>query len=170
MSSPCDAPTSATTTTEPYQAQLVECGNPFAPPSICDAVWRHGLLFAAAASILVASFVLRVQGEHAVCLPVVGTPLPELCYWRAVSGLPCPGCGLTRCFISMAHGELSRAWSFQPVGCLLFLGVVFQIPYRAWQIWRLRRGQGDQPPRWLVVAAWLFVPAFFVQWIGRLLV
>lgn len=170
MSSSADAPTSSVASDEPIAVEVVERHSPFREPTVRDAISRHLILLGCAAAIVLAALLLQVQGEHHVCLPLLGTPLPETCYWRAMSGLPCPGCGLTRCFISMAHGELSRAWSFQPVGCLLFLGVVAQFPYRTWQIWRLRRGDGDQAPRWLVLAAWLLIPALFLQWIWRLLV
>ena len=169
MSFSDNAPSCAARSEQPISAEVVERNSPFRAPTVRDAISRHLILLGCAAAVIFAAFFLQVQGEHAVCLPLIGTPLPELCYWRAISGLPCPGCGLTRCFISMAHGEWSRAWSFQPVGCLLFLGVLFQFPYRSWQIWRLRRGDGDRAPRWLVVTAWLFIPALFVQWIWRLL-
>lgn len=149
--------------------ELVERTSPFVPPSRRGAIERHAIIMACAAAIVVASAALRVQGEHEVRVPLLGVALPELCYWRMMFAVPCPGCGLTRCFISLAHGEVARAWHFQPVGCLLFAGVLLQFPYRGWQIWRLRRGASDRAPRWIVVAAWLVVPALFLQWLVRVI-
>jgi hypothetical protein len=44
----------------------------------------------------------------------------ELCPFHALTGLPCPGCGLTRAFRAIAHGEFQAAWGFNPFGFLFF--------------------------------------------------
>jgi len=33
--------------------------------------------------------------------------LPEMCIMKQATGLPCPGCGLTRSWISLMHGQWS---------------------------------------------------------------
>ena len=35
--------------------------------------------------------------------------LPSVCAFRRLSGLPCPGCGLTRSWVLTAHGRLGHA-------------------------------------------------------------
>ena len=35
----------------------------------------------------------------------LGWQVPELCTLRKVLGIRCPGCGLTRSFVFMGHGE-----------------------------------------------------------------
>lgn len=37
-----------------------------------------------------------------------------VCPFRALTGLPCPGCGMTRAWISLLHGDLSAAFRFHP--------------------------------------------------------
>lgn len=167
MFAPSDVSETTPVSAEVVAVEGAERTSPFARPAPRDAYWRHGIILAIATLVLLVAASLSVRGEHEVRIPLLGFSLPELCYWRMMFELPCPGCGLTRCFISLAHGEVARAWQFQPVGCLIFAGVVLQFPYRGWQILRLRRGVPDRAPPWIIVAAWLVVPALFLQWIWR---
>lgn len=36
------------------------------------------------------------------------------CIWRALSGLPCPGCGMIHAFLALATGDVRAAWRFNP--------------------------------------------------------
>jgi len=47
-----------------------------------------------------------------------------LCPFRAITGYPCPGCGMTRAFSAIAHGELWRAVRYNPLSPLLFLAFI----------------------------------------------
>ena len=79
------------------------------------------------AAILLAAAWLSTEGERRVSLPGVGV-LPETCTLYSRWGLECPGCGLTRCFIRLAHGQWSAAWKTHPLGPLLFAFVALQLP------------------------------------------
>lgn len=48
----------------------------------------------------------------------------SLCYFRNLTGLPCPGCGLTHAAIALWHGEWGAAWRFHPGIYLLAAGAV----------------------------------------------
>ena len=52
-------------------------------------------------------------------VPLGGFGIP-MCAMRDVVGLPCPGCGLTRSFIHLAHGDPRGAAVMNPFGLLLF--------------------------------------------------
>ena len=52
-----------------------------------------------------------------------------LCPFRAVTGYPCPGCGMTRAFSAIAHGELWRAVIYNPLSPLLFLALLLVWAY-----------------------------------------
>src|SRR5688500_11578668 len=80
----------------------------------------HLTILGLALMVLALAAAMQVQGERQVLLPLVGIPLPELCYWRRLFGVDCPGCGLTRCFISLAHLDAAQAWHFNPAGIALF--------------------------------------------------
>jgi hypothetical protein len=70
--------------------------------------------------------------------------MPVLCFWKRLTGAPCPGCGTTRALCSVAHGEWAQAARYNR-------GVYIVIPVMAW-IWlaQLRvlyktRRQGASP-------------------------
>ncbi len=130
----------------------------------------HLSMFGICLAILIAACVLQVDSNAmSVRLPGLGR-LPETCYLRSNTGVPCPGCGLTRSFISIAHGEIVRAWQFNPAGPFLFLIVACQIPYRAWQYWRLRTGRPETNfGRWEWWPMWAVLVMLFGQWIVRMI-
>ena len=47
-----------------------------------------------------------------------------LCPFRAVTGLPCPGCGMTRAFCSIGHGELARAFGYNALAPFVFVAAM----------------------------------------------
>ncbi|MCE9589196.1 MAG: DUF2752 domain-containing protein [Planctomycetes bacterium] len=64
---------------------------------------------------------------------------PVLCPLRALTGVDCPGCGLTRSFCAMAHGHLAQAASFHWLGPLFFACAVAAIPLLLIEAGRKRR-------------------------------
>src|SRR5262245_43411759 len=55
----------------------------------------------------------------AFVLPRGGFGVP-MCSFKVYTGLPCPGCGLTRSMIDVAHGDFAGALRMNPLGPLLF--------------------------------------------------
>jgi hypothetical protein len=51
-------------------------------------------------------------------------PTVILCPFRALTGLPCPGCGMTRAFCALGHGDLLRAIHFNALSPLLYLSFI----------------------------------------------
>ncbi|WP_370893491.1 DUF2752 domain-containing protein [Janibacter sp. GXQ6167] len=52
---------------------------------------------------------------------------PGWCVFRAATGLPCPGCGLTRSWVHLANGDVGTAFAynaFGPIMMLLAAGIV----------------------------------------------
>ena len=47
--------------------------------------------------------------------------LPSVCLFYHLTGLPCPGCGLTRSFVCLSHGDLFEALHWHPLGPALYL-------------------------------------------------
>lgn len=121
-------------------------------------------------AIITLSFLMSIKGDTQVCFPGTTSPLPETCNFRRWSGLDCPGCGMTRAFISIARGDFAKAWNYNPASPFFYLLVACQIPFRAVQLWRIR---GGGPP--IFVSGWGYTPAFMLmalllgQWIVRVI-
>lgn len=95
-------------------------------------LWLSGSIL-----ILLCSWVMSTGDERQVLLPGVGV-LPETCTLHTHFGVDCPGCGLTRSFIHLAHGNLRTAWTLSPVGLLLFIYIASQIPLVLNLMWSSR--------------------------------
>ena len=60
------------------------------------------------------------------------------CVFKGVTGMPCPGCGMTRACSAILQGEFSTAWRYHPFSFLLIglsILIVFQPEY-AKEKWR----------------------------------
>jgi hypothetical protein len=74
-----------------------------------------------------------------ICMPPEGLPGIELCLFKRLTNIPCPGCGLTRCGSNLVRGNVVRATEFNPFGLAIIpvmvgMGVLGVLPRR----WRER--------------------------------
>jgi hypothetical protein len=128
----------------------------------------HRTILLLSLAVIVLSVVLSVRGGTRVILPGLGLPLPELCMMKKYTNLGCPGCGMTRCFISLGRGDLAAAWSYNPAGIWFYAIVLFQIPYRAVQLWRIRRDLPELRTGWLAhISLGLLAVGMIGQWLLR---
>lgn len=67
--------------------------------------------------------------------------LPVRCVLHDVTGLHCPGCGMTRATYAAMHGEFGRAFRFNPLGVLLLPVALLAMAPGVW------RWLHDLPPR-----------------------
>jgi uncharacterized protein DUF2752 len=62
----------------------------------------------------------------------LGLDLPGLgCPFRAITGYPCLTCGATRCALALFHGNLSLAWSWNPLAFVALCSVALFDLYAA---------------------------------------
>lgn len=47
--------------------------------------------------------------------------LPKLCIFRNITGIACPGCGMTRSLIATGHFHLTDAITFHPLGPIVYV-------------------------------------------------
>jgi hypothetical protein len=68
-------------------------------------------------------FLLISSGIAATCYLWLsfGMPWPG-CWFRRLTGLPCPTCGATRCAMSLEHGDLIGAWRHNPLIFVCYAG------------------------------------------------
>lgn len=64
---------------------------------------------------------------------LLGYTVPSLCMFHNITGLDCPGCGITRSFIFALHGQWYGSYLMHLWGIPLAAIVTFQIPYHLWR-------------------------------------
>jgi len=122
-----------------------------------------------AAPTVMLSFLLNLDGPTNVVIPWIDMTLPPTCSMQSTMGIDCPGCGLTRSFISLAHGDMAASIAFNPTGILLFGITVFQIPYRVLQLRRIRLGKPEWDLSRPATGVWIVVViVMVVQWIPKI--
>jgi hypothetical protein len=89
------------------------------------------------------------------------------CLFRELTGLPCPGCGITTSVLALARGDVEASWSANPAGfgvAALLLGqaVVALVAMR-----RGAPGNGGLP--WLAWLDRMAIGGLMAAWIGRLM-
>ena len=132
--------------------------------SVIAAVWLCGSL----ACILLAAN-MRVGDNRRVYLRGFEQPIPETCWSYGRLGLDCPGCGLTRTFVHLTHAEFTQAWQLNPVGWLVFLFAMAQIPCGIAQlVFRSRARWVEAWGTWNDWCSAFLVIALLLQWIVRM--
>lgn len=92
-----------------------------------------------------------------------GIPLCPVAY---LSGVPCPGCGLTRAGICLLHLDLREAVSLSPLSPIV---VPFAVAMTVQALTTYLRGQPQLPPRWVTRGAIALWAALIVVWALRFL-
>jgi hypothetical protein len=113
-----------------------------------------GLTGTAAAALTIACAVSPARAESG----------PILCPFRLATGLPCPGCGLTRSWVFIAHGDFGAALRANPFGYLTMAAAVALIAVVATAAVRGRPIPSMSPvvrsrPFLVVFACWIFFAA-----------
>jgi hypothetical protein len=138
------------------------------PPSPTPAVRHHVIFGLLAAAVLVASFCLQVTEDDRVSLRNASeAKLPPVCVSNTYLGIKCPGCGLTRSFVHLAHGDPLSSFRSHRLGWLVFALTLAQIPYRLHLLSRPGKSQAL-----LLFARWVgrvLLVLLLANWLGELL-
>jgi uncharacterized protein DUF2752 len=115
--------------------------------------WRIAAVAAVLPALFAASYAYRPRVEDG----------PIVCGSRLLWGVPCPGCGLTRAFCFMSHGEFEAALRFNALApvAAAYLGAL-------WLYYLLFAARGV-PPAWptdAIASSALVVSLTY--WAGRL--
>jgi hypothetical protein len=114
------------------QAQRVAASRGYPARLKTDALkmrWKEWVLFLGLTTMFVIAALWRPADE----------PQFILCPFRALTHYPCPGCGMTRAFCALAHGEFLRAVKFNALSPLLFLVALTAWAYSAGTVLRIER-------------------------------
>jgi hypothetical protein len=90
----------------------------------------------------------------AAAWPVLPHP-PFVCPLRAITGVPCPLCGMTRACVAAVHGHLATSLAFNPAGVLVVLAALVALVRPQW-LTRLR------------APAWVLLAAFAALWLWNI--
>lgn len=115
------------------------------------------------AKVITVSTALIVVGcAYAVFFRI--TEIGIRCPINLITGLQCPGCGTTRMAVSLLRGDLSSAWSYNPVVlCMLPAGAVFAVCGIKRYI---QTGRNDQP-KWEKAAMIVMICVLLVYGVLR---
>jgi len=102
--------------------------------------YNRTLLFGAIA--VIALSVILTADPNGVY--IFGWQLPESCVFKRQWDMDCLGCGLTRSFVYMGHLDPRGAFERHLIGPLLWAATAFQIPYRAWRLYRRAPQKGPK--------------------------
>ena len=85
----------------------------------------HLVILAASSSILFAALLL-IPARPGDPLRIGGNAVPNVCLLRQASGLPCPGCGLTRSLVAGVHADWAGSLAHHRMGLLVLGYLVLQ--------------------------------------------
>ena len=92
-------------------------------------------------AILGGTLILNPSTSEAPHLQVGRITLPNVCIFLRTTGLPCPGCGLTRSIVAAAHGNLALSFSYHRLGLLIFIYIILQFMFNLFYLvipkWRI---------------------------------
>jgi hypothetical protein len=116
-------------------------------------------------AVVLLSVLLETDGSQVNVKSLPSLSLPPLCASKALFNVECPGCGLTRSFVSLAHGRWNDSLTANRVGWFIAAALLLQIGYRLLAI-ALRRDHplGIWVPR---VFGWTVIAALVGNWLLR---
>ena len=90
--------------------------------------------------------------------------LPETCASKVIFNSTCAGCGLTRSFIHMAAFRWKASWDIHRSGWAVALLVIGQIPFRLFQLKRIRSGKEPYRAEWIWWISGIVFALLIVHW------
>ena len=121
----------------------------------------HWVVLVACGAILSGALLISPVSPTSPRLTLFSWGLPSTCSFYNLTGLPCPGCGLSRSMVAAAHGDLAGSWDHHRLGALTLFYVLLQLLFRigmltAPAVTRQLLGGGTWLNRGLIVLAVLF--------------
>jgi hypothetical protein len=98
------------------------------------------IISAACALILAGSIILSPEMVNQDALRPGDRLLPFVCQFRSLTGLPCPGCGLTRSLVAAGHLDPASSLAYHRLGPATWIYLLFQFLLRSFLIYRPHPG------------------------------
>ncbi len=140
---------------------------PFGPSSSSDdeagTAAGHLVVLIVCAGIFLSAALLTPSTGNLKIGPVT---LPGLCVLRNTTGIPCPGCGLTRSVVSAVHGDWKVSFQYHRMGPAVVGFLVLQLVYRLTWIglpgWRSRISRVGRVFDWTLIP---LMTLLLINWI-----
>lgn len=130
---------------------------------------QHRLILFFSAFVVFCAMTMNIQNKARVTIPGTDILVPEMCMMKVMAGIPCAGCGLTRSFIALGHGDWQASWQYHPAGMFLFSLIALQIPYRLVQLWRIRTNRSELSwGKGMIVALVVVACLIYARWMAAL--
>ncbi len=127
-------------------------------------VKRHREVLFISCTVWLLAFLLHELSDGRVAVRGLPQfPLPQTCMSRALFGMRCPGCGLTRSVIHLAEGDWRASWHDHRLGGLLAVVIALQIPYRLYALCRPDRPL--LPTSWQAALGYALIGLLFGNWL-----
>lgn len=113
---------------------------PFAA-SIKPELFPQAVIFSACFCLLLGAFLLNLPEDKTAGISFGGFLIPDVCVFKNLTGLPCPGCGLTRSMTAAVHGDFFLSWRFHRLGLVTvaYILLQFMISIVILAVWKWRR-------------------------------
>ncbi len=135
--------------------------------SVGESTAPHWVVLAACLAILLGALLLTPSNGQLRLGPIT---LPGLCMLRETTGIPCPGCGLTRSLVAAVRGDWSSSFAFHRLGPVVFVYLILQAAYRAVWIGVPAARRVSRPPgRLLDLSLIPLAVLIFLNWIPTLM-
>jgi hypothetical protein len=132
------------------------------PARIARDGWSRHLVARVGASLLAALTLMAVPQV----LPAVARWTDAACLFRGLTGMPCPGCGITTSLLALVRGDAEASWAANPAGFGIAALLVGQVVV-AWLA--MQRGLPARAGlRWLTWLDRFAIGGLAVAWVGRL--
>jgi hypothetical protein len=88
------------------------------------------IVFGVCFCLLAGALILNPPDPGCALVRLGRTPLPSVCTFKNLTGLPCPGCGLVRSISALVHGRVAVSLACHRLGWLVFLYIAAQFGFR----------------------------------------
>jgi len=92
-------------------------------------LFAHWIVLFICTGILLSGLVLSPPSAGSPFMYIGQIPIPDTCSFKNLTGLPCPGCGLTRSIVAAMHGDFRASLLYHRLGLLTLMYVCLQFLY-----------------------------------------
>ncbi len=95
--------------------------------------------------------------------------LPGICILKNATGIPCPGCGLTRSWLTMINLDFNKSYEFHRFGWLVMFYIFLQFfRHLLWLIFKSNRPYIEKIGKWLDRSLILLAGILIIDWLFTL--